>query len=171
MLQDFTTFSLERYLRTLGTWPWSSAFKRPERHVKAPTKKSFTIDDILKRRGRNRQKNARKLVNSGSKLKSCRVYCLATNLFNCQRLSSCSTHKPTSFNKICCRVADPLSKEEASASPRQKSPSKKWWRIRLLPVPFYVWAWAWPWSWYTATAKGTSSSTYQPAFGPDYPHA
>ena len=169
MLQDFTTFSLERYLRTLGTWPWSSAFKRPERHVKAPTKKSFTIDDILKRRGRNRQKNARKLVNSGSKLKSCRVYCLATNLFNCQRLSSCSTHKPTSFNKICCRVADPLSKEEASASPRQKSPSKKWWRIRLLRVPFYVWAW--PWSWYTATAKGTSSSTYQPAFGPDYPHA
>ena len=77
-------------------------------------------------------KKARKLVNSGSKLKSCRVYCLATNLFNCQRLSSCSTHKPTSFNKICCRVADPLSKEEASASPRQKSPSEKWWRIRLL---------------------------------------
>ena len=75
-------------------------------------------------------------MNSGSKLKSCRVYCLATNLFNCQRLSSCSTHKPTSFNKICCRVADPLSKEEASASPRQKSPSKKWWRIRLLRVPF-----------------------------------
>ncbi|XP_073255229.1 barH-like 1 homeobox protein [Porites lutea] len=46
MLQQFTTNSFELYLRT---WPRSSAFRRPERHEKAPATKSFMIDDILKR--------------------------------------------------------------------------------------------------------------------------
>ena len=54
----------------LGNLAKIIGFKRTERHVKAPTTKSVMIDGILNRE--EPTKKARKVVNSVSKLKSCR---------------------------------------------------------------------------------------------------